>query len=125
MLSSRLLPSFALAAVCLVPALLPAQSATEKADAVAGAALFRNAGCVQCHGADIKGTKKGPALTNIRLNKLWTPNKMRDQMLNGGEKMPPFADSLTDDQIGQLIVFLRAKHPPAVPPAPAPKAAAQ
>jgi len=34
--------------------------------------------------------------------------------------MPPFGDSLTDEQIAQLVAYLRAKNRPVPPPAPAP-----
>lgn len=83
----------------------------------AGAALFRDKGCTYCHGADLQGTKKAPALAEIRKNQAWTPDKMTDQILNGGQKMPPFADSLSDDEISDLVTFLRAKKRPPVPPA--------
>jgi mono/diheme cytochrome c family protein len=53
----------------------------------------------------------------LRKNTLWTPAKITDQILNGGQKMPPFGDSLTDEEIAQLIDYLRAKHRP--DPAPA------
>ena len=65
------------------------------------------------------GTKKAPALTDLRTNKLWPANKITDQILNGGQKMPPFSDSLTDQEIAQLVAYLRAKDRP-VPPPPAP-----
>jgi mono/diheme cytochrome c family protein len=32
--------------------------------------------------------------------------------------MPPFSDSLTDQEIAQVVAYLRAKHQPAPPPAP-------
>jgi hypothetical protein len=48
---------------------------------------------------------------DLRKNKLWPPAKITAQILNGGQKMPPFSDSVTD---------LRAKHRPVPPPAPAP-----
>jgi mono/diheme cytochrome c family protein len=85
----------------------------------AGAALFRDKGCVHCHGVGGIGGKKGPALTDLRKNKFWTPAKITDQILNGGQKMPPFRDSVTDDEVTQLAAYLRAKHrpvPPAAPP---------
>ncbi|HUX43552.1 MAG TPA: cytochrome c [Terracidiphilus sp.] len=82
----------------------------------AGAVLFRDKGCAHCHGADRAGTKKAPSLVNIRKNKLWTPDKMAGQILNGGKKMPPFSDSLSDQELAQVIAYLRSKHPPVPPP---------
>jgi mono/diheme cytochrome c family protein len=89
-----------------------------KADEQAGALLFRDKGCAHCHGAGGVGTKKGPSLLDIQKDKTWTPAKMTDQILNGGAKMPPFADSLTDDEIAQLIAYVRARVKPVPPPAP-------
>lgn len=89
-----------------------AQSAS---DALAGAVLFRDKGCAHCHGVGGVGTQKAPSLVDIRKNTAWTPEKMTDQILNGGQKMPPFADSLTDPEVAQIVAYLRAKKRP-VPP---------
>ena len=94
-----------------------AASSDSKAQEEAGAALFRDTGCTFCHGADLKGTKKAPSLDDLRAQKQWTPEKMTDQILNGGQKMPPFRDSLSDEQIADLVAFLRAKKRPAIPAA--------
>jgi mono/diheme cytochrome c family protein len=85
--------------------------------AKAGAVLFRDKGCTFCHGVDLQGTKKAPPLAGIRTDKAWPPQKIADQILNGGKKMPPFRDSLSDDEIQQLVAFLRAKDRPTPPPA--------
>jgi mono/diheme cytochrome c family protein len=84
----------------------------------AGALLFRDKGCTHCHGVGGIGTKKGPSLVDLRKNKLWTPAQITNQLLNGGEKMPPFSDSVTDEETAQLVAYLRAKHRPVPPPAP-------
>lgn len=85
---------------------------------MAGATLYRDKGCAHCHGAAEEGTKKAPPLVDIRKSKIWTQTKITNQILNGGKKMPPFADSLTDQEIAQIVTYLRAKNPP-VPPPPA------
>jgi mono/diheme cytochrome c family protein len=96
----------------------------EKAAEQAGAVLFRDKGCAYCHGAGGTGGKKGPDLSLIRTDKLWPPDKITNQILNGGQKMPPFSDSLSDEQIAQLVSYLRAKQRPIPPsvatPAPPP-----
>ncbi len=92
-------------------------SSEAKADELAGAVLFRDKGCAHCHGKGGIGTKKAPSLIGLRKNKLWTPAKITDQILNGGQKMPPFADSVTDQEAAQLVAYLRAKHRPIPPPA--------
>jgi mono/diheme cytochrome c family protein len=89
-----------------------------KAAEMSGAVLFRDKGCGFCHGANLEGTKKAPALDQIRKQKSWTNEKLSTQILDGGQKMPPFRESLSDDEIRQLITFLRAKKRP-VPPPPA------
>lgn len=80
-----------------------------------GAVLFRDKGCSYCHGAGGVGTKKAPSLTDLPKDKTWTPKKITDQILNGGQKMPPFRESVTDDEVIDLIAYLRAKNKP-VPP---------
>jgi mono/diheme cytochrome c family protein len=98
----------------------PAFAAHTKADEMAGAILFRDKGCTHCHGPNGEGTRKAPALANIRKNKFWTPAKITEQIENGGQKMPPFSDALTDPETAQIVAFLRAKHWPVPPTAPAP-----
>jgi mono/diheme cytochrome c family protein len=90
-------------------------SAQDQQAAQAGATLFRDKGCAYCHGKALEGTKKAPALADIRNDKDWPPEKMTDHILNGGAKMPPFRDSLSDEEIAQLVAFLRAKDHPAPP----------
>ncbi|HWG20588.1 MAG TPA: cytochrome c [Terracidiphilus sp.] len=102
----------------LIIATTLAYGANSKAAEQAGAILFRDKGCAYCHGAAGEGTKKAPSLVDIRSNKAWPPEKMTDQILNGGKKMPPFRESLSDDEIAQLIAYLRAKHRPVPPPLP-------
>ena len=111
------LPNLALllALAMVSSAAFPAESPT-KPDEMAGAILYRDKGCARCHGADLSGTIKGPSLANIRDDKSWPPQKMTQQILNGGAKMPPFADALSDAEIGQIVSYLRAKHRPVPPP---------
>lgn len=98
--------------VSCFPAPVSANSKT-KADEQAGAVLFRDKGCAHCHGADLAGTKKAPALpATLRKDKQWTPEKLTRQILDGGQKMPPFSDSLSDAEVAQLVAYLRAKHRP-------------
>jgi len=91
-----------------------------KADEEAGAVLFRDKGCAYCHGTGGVGGKKAPNLSGLRTNKLWPADKITNQIMNGGQKMPPFSDSLTDAEIAQLVAYLRAKQRPIPPPLPTP-----
>jgi mono/diheme cytochrome c family protein len=90
-----------------------------KAAEKAGAILFRDKGCAHCHGVGGVGGKKAPALTNLRKDKKWTPARITKQILSGGQKMPAFADSVTDAEAADLVAYLRARHKP-IPPPPAP-----
>jgi len=101
----------------MVPA---AALAASKGSEAAGAVLFRDKGCSYCHGVDGKPGKKGPNLTGLRSDKQWPPDKITKQILEGGQKMPPFADSLSDAEVADLVAYLRAKHKPVPPPVPAP-----
>ena len=97
--------------------LMPAASfSLSKKDAEkAGAVLFRDKGCAYCHGPAGLGTGKGPSLANLR-KRLKAP-QIAAQIENGGQKMPSFRDSLTDDELAKLVSYLRAKHRPVPPPA--------
>ena len=84
--------------------------ADSKSKQAEGAVLYRDKGCARCHGAHGEGTLKAPALVDIRKNKMWTPDKIGQQILNGGQKMPPFSDALSQAEVGELVSFLRSKH---------------
>jgi mono/diheme cytochrome c family protein len=95
-----------------------AQAPDTQAAEQAGAVLFRD-NCARCHGASLEGTKKAPAIAEIRKKKHWTDERITNRILNGeGKKMPPFRDSLSQEQIQQLIAYLRAENRPTPPPAP-------
>ncbi len=81
----------------------------------AGAELFSTRGCAHCHGEDGQGTDKAPALRELR--KRLSTDRIRDQIVHGGQGMPAFGDSLKDEEVDELVSFLRAKKwvtPPAV-----------
>ena len=120
-------PALVFALIANGPAQVPAtQSAGQAVDpslAQAGAVLFQS-NCARCHGANLEGTKKAPALAEIRTKKHWTDERITTRILNGaGSKMPAFRDSLSADQIKQLIAYLRAENRPAPPDAAKPAAA--
>lgn len=74
-----------------------------------GAALFASSGCGHCHGEMGEGTAKGPSLQNLRKN--MKADAVAKQIKDGGKTMPPFGDALSDQQIQDLVKFLRARHP--------------
>ena len=109
--------SFALFALSFAPPAAIAETGKEAAKA--GAELFRDKGCTFCHGVGAVVTKKAPDLTGLPADKVWTPEKITNQILNGGQKMPPFRESVTDDEVKDLIAYLRTKNKPIPPPQPA------
>jgi mono/diheme cytochrome c family protein len=114
------MPSTSLLLIGLVALLANAAPlfASNKSDEEkAGAVLFRDKGCTYCHGVGGVGTKKAPSLIGLPKDKTWTPEKITTQILNGGQKMPPFRESVTDDDVTDLIAYLRAKNKPVPPPA--------
>lgn len=111
---STLRLSLGLIAILIMPA--ASLAAKQDADAKAGAGLFRDKGCGFCHGVGAAGTKKGPSLLDLPKDKSWTNEKISSQILDGGPKMPPFRDSVTDEELAQLIAYLRAKNKPVPPP---------
>ena len=106
-----------LLAITIASPATPLFAANTKAAEVAGAVLFRDKGCAYCHGATAQGTQKGPSLANVR--KTMKPAQISAQIENGGQKMPSFSDSLSHDEVAQLVAWLRAKHRPDPAPVPA------
>jgi mono/diheme cytochrome c family protein len=84
----------------------------------AGGLLFRDKGCAYCHGDRAQGTNKAPSLADTRRE--LKAAQIASQIEDGGQKMPSFKDSLSQDEVAQLVAFLRAKHKPFAPPASTP-----
>jgi mono/diheme cytochrome c family protein len=77
---------------------------TEGGENADGAAVFASAGCGGCHTfgpANSKGTV-GPKLDGIDLSK----DEIAQQVRNGGGGMPPFGDSLSDDEIDAVADYV-------------------
>ena len=87
-----------------------------KAAEEAGALLFRDKGCTFCHGVGGIGTPKAPSLIDLPKDNAWAPARITNQILKGGQKMPPFGESLSDEEIAQLVAYLKSKHKPVAPP---------
>ena len=94
---------FVLSAHLLWPATASARANQE----ITGAAVFAAAGCTHCHGTERQGTDSGPDLRCLR--KHLSAQQTKHQIEAGGQAMPAFGSSLTQEQIQQLVAFLRAK----------------
>ena len=105
--------------LCFAVCSMHANAVGTKPAEVHGATLFRDKGCAYCHGATAQGTQKGPSLATVR--KKLKPAQIVSQIENGGQKMPSFEDSLSKDEVAELVAFLRAKHRPAPVPAAPPQ----
>src|ERR1700756_5305728 len=62
---------FSLSIVLLFTATVAHSFPDSETEARAGAALYKDKGCPQCHGADLSGNKKGPSLAEIRNDPAW------------------------------------------------------
>ena len=81
-----------------------------------GAEVYANS-CALCHGADLRGTDKGPSQLSI----VYEPNHhpddaYRSAIANGAPQhhwtfgnMPPVA-GLTDEEVESVIAFIRAEQ---------------
>lgn len=69
-----------------------------------GHQLYIDNACATCHGVDLSGGI-GPALA-CRTPEDLPEDRIRSQLAEGGNGMPPFTH-LTEEQVGQLITFIR------------------
>jgi len=84
---------------------------TPSAHAQSGAALFK-AKCAPCHGADGKGDTSMGKVLKVRDLSSEDVQKQTDAELtkiteDGKNKMPAYKGKLTDDQIKDLVAFIR------------------
>lgn len=95
---------FVAAAICLLSASAGAQGDT--------GSLFKSK-CAACHGADGKGdTAVGKSLKLRGLGSAdvqeQTDAQLTDITANGKGRMPAYKGKITDDQIKQLVAFIRS-----------------
>ena len=92
-------------------------AAAQNADKAPGAAIFGKK-CVLCHGADGMGnTPLGKQLQAANLHSKDVQKKPDSELHriihDGQTNMPPFGDQLTDDEIDQLVKYVRTFAGPA------------
>ena len=75
---------------------------------VAGSILFYQKGCLYCHAIAGQGGIKGPDLTHVarRLNE----QDLKVRIINGSNDMPAYAQSLTNEELHQLVAFLETRR---------------
>jgi mono/diheme cytochrome c family protein len=100
------LPAWTLLLLLLAAAAAPTLAAESQ-----GATLFK-AKCVLCHGADGSGnTPLGKQLqaANLRSKEVQkrTDAELEKRVHDGSANMPPFAEQLSDQEIGQVIRYVR------------------
>jgi mono/diheme cytochrome c family protein len=71
-----------------------------------GAAVFAASGCRHCHAIQNAGGHKGPNLSSV--GRTLTKTKIREQILRGGNEMPPFAGDLEPAEVKDLVAYLRS-----------------
>jgi mono/diheme cytochrome c family protein len=103
------LGGFAILAAATIALALGFASSTRAADD-AGAQTYKS-NCVVCHGADGTGTATGkslkaPDLHSDAVQKM-TAAQMVTQVSDGKNNMPPFKTTLTDDQIKDVVTYVR------------------
>jgi cytochrome c len=88
-----------------------AMAADEKGDAAKGKEVFEQ--CGVCHNADSDEKKMGPGLKGLFAKAKLTNGKaptepnVRAKINEGGNGMPPYADTLTDKEKTDLIAYLK------------------
>ena len=70
-------------------------------DTTSGETLY-GANCASCHGADRAGTSAGPDIRGEIEG-----GETIDVILNGEDTMPAFADTLSDQEIADILAFLQ------------------
>lgn len=105
-----------LSAILLSISLFVTAFATATGDGTAGQKLFESK-CTQCHGKDAKGAEKmakvlkvdltAMDLTGVDASKL-TADEMAKTVSGGKKKMPKFKGKLTDDQIKEIVAYVKS-----------------
>ena len=72
-----------------------------------GAELYQERGCTHCHGVHGEGGESGPSLRGVR--RRLTAAQIERQIIQGGQQMPAFGDTLDRELVQSLVAFLRAK----------------
>ena len=79
--------------------------------AAEGRKLYDSQGCIACHGSNARGAV-GPDLTDDEWLRAPSDEMIFNVIKNGrsGTLMSPFKDSLKDEQIWQVVTYLRDEN---------------
>lgn len=69
-----------------------------------GANVFHSKGCERCHSITGVGGDRGPDLSSV--GGRHGARQIKQQIVKGGNGMPPFKDVLTKDEMKDLVAFL-------------------
>jgi mono/diheme cytochrome c family protein len=108
------IPIFVLSILVTLGLILPLSlSSAESKKAAAGEAVYRK-NCNMCHFPDKTDKKFGPGLKSLFKNKELpqshkpvTEAAVREQIEKGSKTMPGFAKSLSEEEINNLIEYLK------------------
>jgi quinohemoprotein ethanol dehydrogenase len=91
------------------PATTPAATQPATGEAADGAQIFSD-NCQSCHGPEGTGGHVGPDLQKSSVAE--DSAKVETQVRNGGGAMPPFADVLSDEEIGAVAQYVSEQIAP-------------
>jgi mono/diheme cytochrome c family protein len=111
-----LLASLIFLVTTLLPSMAPAAATSPQVEH--GAQLFEQSGCSYCHGPAGIGGGKGPDLASV--SKRLKPEAISHQIHEGGKVMPAFGGVLSDEEINDLVQYLRTKRKALKPTVPKP-----
>jgi ubiquinol-cytochrome c reductase cytochrome b subunit len=89
---------------------LPAQALDGRTPLeLAGAAVFQNKQCRNCHSVGGTGGARGPALDAVAAR--LTGDQLIRQVLQGGGNMPAYGKQLSPPEVTALVSWLTTLHP--------------
>ena len=106
----KLASSFILGLTCAILFLPYSQAQSNQKDVAAGKDVFE-AQCLTCHNTDSTDAKDGPGLKGVKNGKLPSGAKAtRDAILEiinkGRQAMPPFKETLTDQEKENVAAYV-------------------
>jgi len=81
----------------------------------AGAVVFQEKQCHNCHALESRGGQRGPALDTVAAR--LTKDQLIRQVLQGRGNMPAYGNSLNPSETTALVAFLETLHKPGQAPA--------